>query len=128
MPMDAGFETVRVLTLDETCPVLPLIEGQGRAVALIWPGTGAAHRSMHHFDMAAGDATVSQCHPGEAAYYIKSGTGVVMDPADGVAQPLIEGSMVHVGPNTAYRFVAGDDGMVMLGGPCPPDPALYAHL
>jgi quercetin dioxygenase-like cupin family protein len=122
-------DRLRVLTLDAACPALPLVEsGAGRAVALVWPGTGAAQRSMHHILLDPGAATVKLRHPGEAVYYVKSGTGQAIDPDDGSAQPLVEGSMVHIGPGTAYRFQAGEAGMELLGGPSPPDPALYAHL
>ena len=126
--MSSAIETVRVLTLDEACPTLPLVDGDGTAVAIIWPGSGSAHRSMHHVALGAAARTVTQRHPGEAAYYVKSGDGLVVDPTDGTEQPLIEGSMVHVGPDSPYVFVAGSAGMEILGGPCPPDPALYAHL
>ena len=118
---------IRILTLDDACPELPVVEGAGRAVALVWPGTGAALRSMHHVALAPGAGTVALRHPDEAVYYVQGGTGSVFGPEDGT-RSLIEGSMIHIGPGTSYRFAAGEYGMALLGGPCPPDPALYAHL
>ena len=35
--------------------------------------------------------------------------------------------MVHVGPETGYRFAAGAGGLEIFGGPCPNDPASYAE-
>jgi quercetin dioxygenase-like cupin family protein len=119
---------VRVLTLDDTCPALALVDGRGRAVAVVWPGVGAAHRSMHHIALGGGARTVRQRHPSEAVYYVQSGAGAVEDPDAGTRDDIIEGSMIHVEPGTAYSFVADAAGLVLLGGPCPPDPALYTHL
>jgi len=33
--------------------------------------------------------------------------------------------MIHVEPGTRYEFHAGEDGIEILGGPCPADHALY---
>jgi quercetin dioxygenase-like cupin family protein len=118
----------RVFTLDDSCPPLPLIEGAGRAVALVWPGVGAHQRSMHHLALQPGDRSVTQRHDQEAVYYVKTGGGSVRDPDAGTSERLVEGAMIHIEPGTRYRFEAGGTGLELLGGPCPPDPALYAHL
>jgi quercetin dioxygenase-like cupin family protein len=125
--MTGKADEVQVITLDANCPELPLVEAGGRAVALVWPGTGATLRSMHHFALEAGGRTVQQRHPGEAVYFVKSGSGSVTDPEAGT-DPLVTGSMILVEPGTAYVFTAGEEGMELLGGPAPHDPALYAHL
>lgn len=117
----------RVLSCDAACPELPIVEGAGRAVAVVWPGVGATMRSLHWIDLPSGAGTKAQRHPMEAVYYVKEGSGTVLEPG-GRGDPITEGSMIHVEPGTAYRFEAGDHGLVLLGGPCPPDPALYAHL
>jgi hypothetical protein len=57
-----------------------------------------------------------------------SGTGSVTDPDLEQSQALIEDSVVHVEAGTAYQFIAERAGMDLIGGPCPPDPALYRHL
>ncbi len=126
--MTADHDDVRVITLDAACPELPIVEANGRAVALVWPGTGATLRSMHHIELGARGSTITLRHPGEAAYYVKSGNGQVADLEAGSEDPLVTGSMIHVEPGTPYRFTAGEEGMVLLGGPSPHDPALYTHL
>ncbi len=40
----------------------------------------------------------------------------------------ITGSMFLIEPGTNYQFTAGQEGAVLVGGPCPPDPELYKHL
>jgi hypothetical protein len=85
----------RVLHAADHGPLLPIVEGKGTARAIVWPGVGAALRSMHRIELADG------------------------------SEPLLEGSMIHVEPGTAYQFEASADGMLLLGGPCPADPALY---
>jgi len=119
---------VRIVGLGPSCPELPIVDPASKAVAIVWPGTGATQRSMHHIDLVPGGHTVPLRHAGEAVYYVRTGAGSVRDPDAGSRDELIEGSMVHIEPGTAYQFTAGPAGMVLLGGPCPPDPQLYAHL
>ena len=126
--MGAGGE-VRVLDAGDACPALSLVEGEGDARAIVWPGVGAALRSLHRIRLAPGARTVVQRHPMEAVYYVMGGDGTVLDPgAGGPGQPVAEGAMVHVEPGTAYQFQAGADGAEILGGPCPADPTLYRDL
>jgi quercetin dioxygenase-like cupin family protein len=124
----AGSKEVRVLGGGEECPALPLVDGEGVARALIWPGIGAYLRSMHCISLAPGARTIPQRHPMEAVYYVLSGEGIVRDSEQPPEQLLVEGSMVHVEPGTAYVLEAGPEGIEILGGPCPADPALYAGL
>ena len=126
--MTAAADGIRILPFDHTCPPLRIIEDGGTAVAVVWPGTGAVKRSMHHIALQPGGRTIRLRHDGEAVYYVKDGTGSVADPDDSSVQALVEGSMVHVEPRTAYQFLAGAEGMTLLGGPCPVDAALYRHL
>jgi quercetin dioxygenase-like cupin family protein len=116
---------VRVVRAADHGPRLPIVEGEGCARAIVWPGGGAALRSMHRIELAGGSRTVALQHPMEAVYYVMRGDGVVRDPGEGGGQALVEGSMVHVEPGTAYAFQAGDAGILLLGGPCPADPTLY---
>jgi len=120
--------SVRVLDSGEGCPELPLVETGGIARAVVWPGVGAEMRSMHRIELAPGGRTRPQSHAMEAVYFVVSGAASVSGTDPGPAQPLVTGSMVHVGPNTAYVFEAGADGALILGGPCPADPALYRAL
>lgn len=120
---------VQVLRGTEPGPPLPLVEVGGSAIAIVWPGVGAAHRSMHRIELAAGGRTVVQRHAMEAVYYVIQGEGAVHDPIeDGDGRPLVEGSMIHIEPGTSYRFEAGGSGILLLGGPCPADPALYQPM
>jgi quercetin dioxygenase-like cupin family protein len=119
---------VRVLDAGEECPALPIVEGEGMARAVIWPDIGAQLRSMHRISLAPGARTIPQRHPMEAVYYVLSGEGIVRDPEHPPEQPVVEGSMVHIEPGTAYVLEAGPEGIEILGGPCPADPALYADL
>jgi mannose-6-phosphate isomerase-like protein (cupin superfamily) len=116
---------VRVLRAADHGPPLPIVDGEGSARPIVWPGVGAAFRTMHRIELAGGSRTVPLKHAMEAAYYVIRGDGVVRDPDDGGSEPLTEGSMIFVEPGTAYLIEAGGAGMLLLGGPCPADPALY---
>ncbi|MCE2525061.1 MAG: hypothetical protein J4F99_03645 [Acidimicrobiia bacterium] len=104
---------------------LPLVASGGEAVAVVWPGVGSKHRSMHRLLLRSGGCTVDLRHPSESVYYVRSGSATVVDADSGEQQSLVEGSMVHVDPSTAHRFEAGAEGAEIVGGPCPPDPSIY---
>ena len=126
--MAEKLDRVCVFGLGPDSPKLPIVEGDGSARAVIWPGVGAEVRSMHRISLHAGARTTELHHPMEAVYYIIAGSGTVNDRAAASTTPLIEGSMIFVEPDTAYVIEAGADGIEVLGGPCPPDPELYASL
>jgi quercetin dioxygenase-like cupin family protein len=106
-------------------PELAIVAGAGTARAVIWPRMGAELRSMHRISLGGGSRTAPLTHPSDAVYYVIAGGGEAFDRATGDAGALIEGSMVHVDAGTPYELVAGDDGMELVGGPCPADPSLY---
>lgn len=108
-------------------PTLPLVRGGGHARAVIWPGMGASLRSMQLITLDAAASTVELRHDSEAVYYFASGSGSVAEPA-GPVHELRDGSMFLVEPHTRYVVTAGAAGAVVIGGPCPPDPALYADV
>jgi quercetin dioxygenase-like cupin family protein len=116
---------VKVLPLRGAGPLLPIVEGDGSARAVIWPGTGAALRSIHLIQLRPSSGTIRLVHPGESVYYILGGSGTVAGDAPSGATRLTPGSMVHVAPGTGYRFAAGAGGLEIFGGPCPHDPAVY---
>jgi hypothetical protein len=116
---------VRVLRTADHGPALPIVEGEGSARPIVWPGVGAACRTMHRIELAGGSRTIALKHAMEAAYYVIRGDGIVRDPERESTEPLVEGSMIFVEPGTAYAFEAGGAGILLLGGPCPADPALY---
>jgi mannose-6-phosphate isomerase-like protein (cupin superfamily) len=116
---------VRVLHAADHGPALPIVDGEGTARPIVWPGVGATVRTMHRIELAGGSRTVAMRHAVEAAYYVICGGGVVRDPDNGRGEPLVEGSMIFVEPGTAYLIEAGGTGLLLLGGPCPADAALY---
>src|SRR5258707_4714996 len=120
-----GGTGVQVIPLRGTGPLLPIVNGDGSARAVIWPGTGAAMRSIHLIQLARSSETMLLAHPGESVYYVLDGTGTVAGNGPSPATALAPGAMVHVGSGTAYRFVGGTGGLEIFGGPCPNDPASY---
>ncbi|HEX5079421.1 MAG TPA: hypothetical protein VFV80_09745 [Geminicoccaceae bacterium] len=116
---------VRVLRAADHGPPLPIVEGEGAARPIVWPEIGASFRTMHRIELARGSRTVPLRHAMEAAYYVIRGEGVVRDQDSDQGEELVEGSMIFVEPGTAYAFEAGAAGILLLGGPCPADPALY---
>ncbi len=126
--MAEKLDRVCVFGLEPNSPGLPIVEGTGSAHAIVWPGVGAEIRSIHRISLGARARTTELHHPMEAVYYIIEGSGHVSDTDAASAGALIEGSMIFVEPDTSYVIEAGDDGLEVMGGPCPPDPALYANL
>jgi quercetin dioxygenase-like cupin family protein len=117
-------DEIQVLELEQG-PPLDIVAGEGHAHAVIWPGMGAQLRSVHRIELSPGARTIALRHPAEAVYYIMGGGGEALDVGDGQAQPLQPGSMAHVDAETSHVFIAGEEGMSLVGGPSPPDPALY---
>ena len=124
----AEFDKVQVVAVDDRCPILPIVEGDGAARAVIWPGMGAEARSMHRITLNPGARTERLRHPMEAVYYVISGVASVHDGANGTSEQLRPGSMAFVEPNTVYVLSAGRERVDLVGGPCPPDRSLYQHL
>jgi quercetin dioxygenase-like cupin family protein len=120
--------TVQILRDDDDCPSLPIIDGPGSARAVVWPGVGAHLRSMHRISLNPGSRTIRLQHPMEAVYYVISGQVAATDPDSGQTAEMVPGSMSLIDPGTPYVFVAGDEGAEIVGGPCPADPRMYAHL
>ena len=119
---------VRVMRSSDERPTLPIVEGEGTAYAIVWPGVGAEERSFHQILLGSGARTVQQRHAGEAVYHVSAGTADIVDLDTGAVSPLRVGSMVHVEPSTGYRFIAGPEGAEVIGGPCPADPVLYTTI
>jgi uncharacterized RmlC-like cupin family protein len=108
---------------------LPLVDGpDGEVRAVVWPGMGARHRSMHYVTLPAGARTVPHRHAAsEAVYYVVRGHGAIEDLDLARHHAIGPGSFVLITPRTGYRIAAAADSeLVCVGGPCPPDPALYA--
>lgn len=118
----------RIQVLDATGPRLAIVPEGSTAEAVVWPGMGAELRSMHLIKLAPGARTAELAHPSEAAYYVIAGEGHVADFGRGVEFPVDLGSMVHADAGDRYGFRAGSGGLEVVGGPCPPDPALYESI
>ena len=121
-------DRVAVLASDDSCPRLPLVVGSGEAFAVVWPGVGANMRSMHRIVLRHGASTVPLRHAGEAVYYVLAGAGTVTDRDAGTSTPLVEGSMIHIDPETTYVCEASSGGMELVGGPCPAEPEFYRGI
>ena len=121
-------DAVRVLDSGEACPELAIVEKGGRARAVVWPGVGALHRSMHLLRLDGDGRTKSLSHPSDAVYHLCEGSASVSDPDRGESFEVGVGAMLHIDAGTTYRIEAGAAGALLIGGPCPPDPAMYAHL
>jgi mannose-6-phosphate isomerase-like protein (cupin superfamily) len=119
----------RVQVLDaDIGPTLGIVEGPGDAVAIVWPGMGSRLRSLHRLSLREGARTVTLEHPGEAVYYVLAGEGEAIGAGKGGRLPISEGEMVHIGPDTPYAFAARGGGIELIGGPSPPDPAVYGAI
>ena len=110
---------------DPATPSLAIVECNGSARALVWPGTGAHMRSMHRISLEGGGRTISLRHPMESVYYVISGEVDVEDLDTRANHRVGPGGMFLVDPGTGYRIAAGSDGSELVGGPCPADPVIY---
>ena len=126
--MDAAPTTVRVLDTAGDLPEIPILEGDGNAKVVMWPGNGASFRSFNLISMKDGTSTIPLTHPSDCVWYVMEGGGAIVDLANGETVPLAEGTMLHIDAGDRYRIVAGAGGLRVLGGPCPADDALYAGL
>lgn len=106
-------------------PELPIVAGEGTALAVIWPGMGARLRSMHRISLGPGARTVQTTHGSDAVYYVIVGGGEACDRDLDDVSAIVSGSMVHVDAGTAYELIAGPEGMELVGGPSPGDPSMY---
>jgi mannose-6-phosphate isomerase-like protein (cupin superfamily) len=120
-------EEIQVVDLEHG-PALSIVEGQGHAHAVIWPGMGGELRTIHRIELGAGARTVPLRHPSDAVYYVMHGSGQALDMAEDAAQSLRPGAMAHVDAGTTYVFAAGDGGLSLVGGPAPADRRLYAEV
>ena len=105
-----------------------MIRGEGSARALVWPGMGAEKRSLHLLELMPGGETRSLKHDSEAVYYVAEGQVVAHDLDIGEAYEVLEGGMIFVEPDTSYVLSCAKVPTRLVGGPCPPDPTLYAGM
>jgi mannose-6-phosphate isomerase-like protein (cupin superfamily) len=115
---------LRVISPDEWGEGLPLVQGDGDFKVMVGPELGASARSMHHIRLGAAAGTVALQHPGEAVYYVISGSVELSDHHEDAQYVLGPGAMAHIDGGTSYAFRALADS-VIVGGPSPVDLALY---
>jgi len=119
----------RVVVLDaDVGPSLPIVEGDGTAHAIVWPGMGAEARSLHRIRLGVGARTIEMRHEGEAVYFVREGVAVVRDADAGETHEVRSGRMFFIDPGTRYAIHADGDRVDVLGGPSPPDRSLYEGL
>ena len=125
--MSSPPNTVRVIDTSSNGVTIPIIEKNGEARAVLWPGNGSRFRSFQLISLFDGGATQALSYASDCVYYVVSGEGQIVDLGSDTVSPLAEGAMVHIDAGDTYRL-RSDTKVVILGGPCPPDPALYADL
>ncbi|WGX96804.1 cupin domain-containing protein [Nocardioides sp. L-11A] len=117
---------LRVISPEQWGADLGLVQG-GTFREMVGPASGAQRRSMHHVRIDPAGTTVPLRHDGEAVYYVVEGTPVVTEllrhRRD--SHRLAPGSMIHLHAGATYA-IESDQGAVLIGGPCPVDPALGA--
>jgi mannose-6-phosphate isomerase-like protein (cupin superfamily) len=128
MPESASADAVRVIDSRGACPDIPIVDGEGWAKAVIWPGNGARYRTFQIIHLGAGSATRGLEHDSDSVYYVLRGAGLIEDLRRESGETIVEGSMMHIDAGDRYRIRAGEDGLELLGGPCPADPRWYADV
>ena len=121
-------ERVRVIDSAADWPEIPILDGEGNAKVVMWPGNGARFRSFHLISMNEGVSTSKLSHASDCVYYVIGGAGAVVDVGTGEHSPLVEGSMIHIDAGDRYCLTASVGGLRVIGGPCPPDETLYLEL
>jgi mannose-6-phosphate isomerase-like protein (cupin superfamily) len=121
--------TARVVDSATRCPEIPIIVGRGNARVVMWPGNDTQFRTLQILTLEGGDRTIPLNHGSDAVYYVISGAGSITDLRSSEVSSLAEGAMLHIDAGDAYLFSAdSDQGIKILGGPCPADAKLYAGL
>jgi len=115
----------KVIRREDRGTELDVVRGEGSCTPVVWPGMGATERSLHLLRLGPHSRTIRMRHPSEAAYYVVAGEARIVDYDAGSSLPLMPGSMFHVEPGTTYGIHTDGASAQILGGPCPPDPALY---
>lgn len=115
----------KVIRREDRGTELDIVRGEGSCAPVVWPGMGATERSLHLLRLGPHSRTIRMRHPSEAAYYVVAGEARIVDYDAGSSLPLMPGSMFHVEPGTTYGIHTDGASAQILGGPCPPDPALY---
>jgi quercetin dioxygenase-like cupin family protein len=124
-PADSGGE-VRLFHRDRPSRRLPMISSDARLV--VWPGVGAHTANMNYVRLESGEENKPHSHPAsEDTIVILSGRGSVDDLSNGDTHEFQAGDVIHVPIGLEHRVKADrGEGVVSVGGPCPPDTAMLA--
>lgn len=119
---------IKVLSTDTDYVNIPYIKGKN-VKGVVWPGMGSKFATFNYFEMVPGDENVPHVHwHSEDIFYILAGEGYVVDLDSGEEQYIKKGSIVFVEPGTRHTVkVTGTEPYSSIGGPCPPDPEMFAR-
>jgi quercetin dioxygenase-like cupin family protein len=122
---DSGGE-VRLFHRDRPSRRLPIISSDARLV--VWPGVGAHTANMNYVRLEPGEENKPHRHPvSEDTIVILAGRGSVDDLTNGETHEFEAGDVIHVPIGLEHRVKADrGEGVVSVGGPCPPDTAMLA--
>ena len=122
---DSGGE-VRLFHRDRPSRRVPMISSDARLV--VWPGVGAHTANMNYVRLEPGEENRPHSHPvSEDTIVILSGRGSVDDLTNGETHEFQAGDVIHVPIGLEHRVKADrGEGVVSVGGPCPPDTAMLA--
>lgn len=102
---------------------LDLVSGGGTYREMVGPACGAIERSLHDVVLEPSARVEPLTHPGDAVYYVVTGTATVTDVNGGGSADLTTGAMVHIAGGSTYQL-SSTDGARLVGGPSPVDPGL----
>jgi len=122
---DSGGE-VRLFHRDRPSRRLPIISSDARLV--VWPGVGAHTANMNYVRLEPGEENKPHRHPAsEDTIVILAGRGSVDDLTNGETHEFEAGDVIHIPIGLEHRVKADrGEGVVSVGGPCPPDTAMLA--
>jgi quercetin dioxygenase-like cupin family protein len=122
---DSGGE-VRLFHRDRPSRRLPMISSDARLV--VWPGVGAHTANMNYVRLEPGEENRPHSHPvSEDTIVILAGRGSVDDLTNGETLEFETGDVIHIPIGLQHRVKADrGEGVVSVGGPCPPDTAMLA--
>jgi quercetin dioxygenase-like cupin family protein len=124
-PAESG-GAVRLFHRDRPSRRLPMISSDARLV--VWPGVGAHTANMNYVRLEPGEENKPHRHPvSEDTIVILSGRGSIDDLTNGDTLEFEAGDVIHVPIGLEHRVKADrGEGVVSVGGPCPPDTAMLA--
>jgi quercetin dioxygenase-like cupin family protein len=90
---------------------------------MVGSACGATERSLYEVVLPPSGRVQPLTHPGDAVYYVVSGTATVTGFNADESSELTPGAMVHVAGGSTYQL-SSTDGARLVGGPSPVDPGL----